>query len=416
MSSVHYYLGDPTKRVVNRVSSDYILQQTRAKNTYPYGDIKFHLRYIADTYTSHSPSGSRASPGRGSPPAVPSSVRSGGSLRGIREASVGRTGSGGTVGSPPPTPGQAQTLSNTFDLSGSWEATGANGQREYFRLLAGNRLPPTEGNVSVTIEEARGLLPTLGGPRTGTSNPSIKMTLNRKNQKTGVKTKKTLDPQFHLNAKWPMTGCAQDTQLGYLHISPDTFEMQVEVESVEEKGTFAKTCTNHPIGQVSVDLTSQFIFKSGWDREVDLWLPLLDPVGDVDNRVAKQELKARQSQGNREPYGAVRLKFVYEQTRRSPPSSRGRDNWYVGYPSAESVRQFPKHTFEMSDAKVTSEAGGSVRWRTEFKATQVLGGVEGRIDWVAEVVDNARGELFLEKGKWQGNYRGAFTARQVEKA
>ena len=48
---------------MNRVSTDYILQQTRAKNSYPYGDIKFHLRYIADTYSSHSPTGSRASPG-----------------------------------------------------------------------------------------------------------------------------------------------------------------------------------------------------------------------------------------------------------------------------------------------------------------------------------------------------------------
>jgi hypothetical protein len=79
--NIHYYLGDPSKRVVNRVSADYILQETRAKNTYPYGDIKFHLRYVADTYSSHSPAGSRASPGRGSPPAVPSSVRSGGSGR-----------------------------------------------------------------------------------------------------------------------------------------------------------------------------------------------------------------------------------------------------------------------------------------------------------------------------------------------
>lgn len=415
--NIHYYLTDPNKQVSSRVSTDYIAQQQRAGNKYPYGDIKFHLRYQADSYVSRTSPGARsshASPGRsrssgslrGSPPAVKSHIS-----RTVRDMNAGRTGSGGTVGSPPPIPG------HTFDLSGCWEATGTAGQKESFQLLAGNRLPPNEGTLSVSIVEARGLLPTFGSS-TATSSPSVKITYDGKNQHTPV-AKKTLNPTLEswgspdgLVAQFDMKGCAQDTQLGYLRVTPQSFQVLIEVESKEEKGKWTKQIESHPIGQVCLDLTHEALFKAGWDVPVDQWFLLSDPASDVTNKVAKQSLKKRRTAGQTELYGAIHLRFAYESTsRRSPPSSRAQPNWYVGYPSAESIRKFPKHTFTMSDVKVSSE----VSRVPEFTATQILDGNKGRTEWAAEVTANSRGELFMERGQWTGVSKGTFTAQQTQK-
>jgi tetratricopeptide (TPR) repeat protein len=65
--NIHYYLTDPNKQVSSHVSTDFIAQQQRAGTKYPYGDIKFHLRYQADSYVSRTSPGTRsshASPGR----------------------------------------------------------------------------------------------------------------------------------------------------------------------------------------------------------------------------------------------------------------------------------------------------------------------------------------------------------------
>jgi hypothetical protein len=315
------------------------------------------------------------------------------------------------VGSPPPIPG------HTFDLSGCWEATGTAGQKESFQLLAGNRLPPNEGTLSVSIVEARGLLPTFGSS-TATSSPSVKVTYDGKNQHTPV-AKKTLNPTLEswgspdgLVAQFDMKGCAQDTQLGYLRVTPQTFQVLIEVESKEEKGKWTKQIESHPIGQVCLDLTHEALFKAGWDVPVDQWFLLSDPASDVTNKVAKQSLKKRRTAGQTELYGAIHLRFAYESTsRRSPPSSRAQPNWYVGYPSAESIRKFPKHTFTMSDVKVSSE----VSRVPEFTATQILDGNKGRTEWAAEVTANSRGELFMERGQWTGVSKGTFTAQQTHK-
>ena len=422
--NIHYFLTDPSNRVVSRVSADYAAQLERSGNKYPFGDIKFHLRYQADSYATGGSPGARSTrsahalPGqkspagslRGSPPAVTSQLS-----RTVRDMNASRTGSGGTVGSPPPIPG------HSLDLSGSWVATGTSGQKERFQLLAGSRLPPSEGILTVSVLEARGLLPTLGS-QSDTSNPRIKITYGAENQKTPI-AKTTLNPtldSWHspdgLHARFKMNGCAQDAQLGYLQVTPQTFKVLVEVESIEESGRWTKKIVSHPIGQATLDLTSQNLFKSGWDTPKDLWFLLHDPNAEVDNKAAKLSLRKRDSAGEQELYGAVRLRIAYEHdasTRRSPPSSRRtQTNWYVGYPSEESIRDFPKHTFTMSDAKLHSELS---RTNLEFTATQVLSGTKGQTQWAAEVVENSRGELSMIKGRWNGYYTGTFTAKQTQK-
>eukprot|EP01043_Picozoa_sp_COSAG02_P024822 COSAG02_NODE_1372_length_13018_cov_5.358155_1_plen_3167_part_00 len=422
--NLHYFLTDPSNRVVARVSTDYVAQQKRAGNKYPYGDVKFHLRYRADSYMTggspgaqsirsaqssprgRSPTGSL----RGSPPAVTSQLS-----RTVRDMNAGRTGSGGTVGSPPPIPG------HSLDLSGCWEATGTSGQKESFQLLAGSRLPPTEGTLVVSVIQARGLLPTLGS-QANTSNPRVKLTYGAQNQQTPV-AKKTLSPTLDswnhpegLLARFEMKGCAQDAQLGYLQVTPSTFKVLVEVDSIEEKGRWTKELIPHPIGQVTLDLTGQYLFKSGWDQPKDLWFTLQQPIDGISNQAAKRSLQQRRSAGKEDPYGAIHLRVAYEHdasTRRSPPSSRRtQTNWYVGYPSEQSVRDHPNHTFTMSDAKLHSELS---RTELEFTATQVLSDTKGQTQWAAEVVENSRGELSMIKGRWNGYYTGNFTAQQTHK-
>ena len=100
---------------------------------------------------------------------------------------------------------------------------------------------------------------------------------------------------------------------------------------------------------------------------------------------------------------------------------------YVGFPSAESFKHYPQHTFEIYDARVANlvraplllapryelRSSGVVQRgsRTEFTCAQRTGQGRGETTWQAEVVDGARGLPAMENGLWDG--KSKFTAEMV---
>ena len=209
-----------------------------------------------------------------------------------------RTASGRTASpSMPPLPGR-----ESVDLSGSWVAKGVNGDAEYFQLLSCDRLPPSNGVLTVEVVEARGLLPSI--KKGTTSNPKIKVCLGAQFRKTEV-LKKTLKPQFNHQERFELVNCCQDTLASELLVSNSTFELVIEASSEEQSsGMFSLGYGDtHQIGSRRLNLASKEHFPqlhsqhvSEWSGTVDQWFLLHDPTNEVSNKIAKHALRQRQQQ------------------------------------------------------------------------------------------------------------------------